>query len=149
MQVERSAVLEGSVEQVWSLLADFGRVADWHPFVAESKIEDGLSGRHIGAIRHLTLQDGGIIRETLLAMSDRERYFTYDILESPLPVENYVATLRLWPLSGGERCFAKWQVTFDTPPERAEEMETAVGEGIFLSGFQALEAKIAAGGGPR
>lgn len=149
MRVERSAVLQGSAEQVWALLADFGRVADWHPFVADSKIENGLSGRHIGAVRHLVLQDGGVIRETLLAMSDRERYFTYDILESPLPVENYVATLRLWPITGGERCYAKWEVTFDTAPEREQEMDSTVGDGIFLSGFEALEAQIAAGGKAR
>src|ERR1700758_4569869 len=38
---------------------------------------------------------GGHFRERLLALSDRDHICTYTILESPLPITDYVATIQL------------------------------------------------------
>ena len=40
-----------------------------------------------------------MLREQLLALSDPERTYTYNILISPMPVANYVATLRFTPIT--------------------------------------------------
>jgi hypothetical protein len=45
----------------------------------------------------------------LLALSDVKHLCTYTILESPLPLENYVATLRLVPVTDGNRTYAVWK----------------------------------------
>ena len=57
--------------------------------------------------------DGGNIREQLLALSDVDHVCTYSILESPLPFTNYVATLRLTPVTMAEATFAEWEASFD------------------------------------
>ena len=54
------------------------------------------------------LRDGGAIREQLLTLSDYDFQVSYSILESPLGVDNYVATLKLTPVTDGGRTFAEW-----------------------------------------
>ena len=54
-----------------------------------------------------------MIRERLLALSDYDYWCIYEILESPMGVENYVATLKLTPVTDGDRCFAEWSAEFE------------------------------------
>ena len=142
MQVERSTILPAPVERVWALLADFDGVDRWHPLVRAAEIEDGLSGRHVGGVRALTMQDGAVIRERLLALSDEDRFFSYSILESPLPVEDYRSTLRLWPVSTDDLTFARWSVVFRCDPEDETTLERTVGDDIFFGGFDGLRETL-------
>src|SRR5262249_33816616 len=80
----------------------------WTPFVAESRIEEGQPADRIGCVRNFRLRDGGVIRERLLTLSDYDYQCSYAILESPMGVENYVATLKLTPVTEGNRTFAEW-----------------------------------------
>ena len=60
--------------------------------------------------------------------------------DSPLPVANYRATLRLRRISDGERTFAEWSASFDAdPPEKREEAEAMISNGVFQGGFDALK----------
>ena len=47
----------------------------------------------MGAVRLLTLKDGGTIKEKLLAFTDAARTFRYAILEGVFPVSDYTSTL--------------------------------------------------------
>lgn len=38
-QSSLTAVIDAPVGQVWKLIRDFGRVADWHPVLSSSAIE--------------------------------------------------------------------------------------------------------------
>jgi hypothetical protein len=59
----------------------------------------------------LTLQDGGKIRETLLAHDDKGKNLKYNIVESPLPVSDYVSTIHVKPgKNGGSR--VEWSSIF-------------------------------------
>ena len=64
-------------------------------------IENGQPSDRVGCIRHFHLRDGGMIRERLLALSDYDYSCTYEILESPMGVSNYIATLKLTPVTDG------------------------------------------------
>jgi polyketide cyclase/dehydrase/lipid transport protein len=89
-----SNVIPTAVGAVWAVVRNFNGLPDWTGFVAESRIEQNLPADKIGCIRNFRLKNGGRIRERLLALSDYEMSCTYAILESPMGVENYVATLR-------------------------------------------------------
>ena len=82
------------------------------------------------------------IREQLLALSDFDYSVTYSILESPMGVANYVATLKLTPITDGERSFAEWNAEFDCAPEREGELAQLVGQDVFQGGFDALKAQL-------
>ncbi len=137
-----STVIAAPPAQVWSVVRDFNGLPAWTPFVAESRIEQHMQPDQIGCIRSFVLEDGGRIRERLLALSDYDLSCTYAILESPMGVENYVATLSLTPVTDGNRTFAAWQAEFDCPPEREPELVRSIGEGVFQAAFDALKQRF-------
>lgn len=138
-EVYTSSVIGASADQVWSAIRDFNGLPSWHPAIAESRIEGGAPSDQVGCVRAFRLKDGGFIRERLLAMSDYDLSCTYSILESPMGVENYVATLKLTPITDGAKTFAEWSAEFDCPSEREAELIDLVGTGVFQGGFDALK----------
>ncbi len=142
-RVYTSAVIPAPAANVWRRVRDFNGLPDWTPFVRESRIEQNLPSDKVGCIRNFVLTDGGRIREQLLALSDYDMSCTYSILESPMGVENYIATLSLTPVTDGNRTFAQWQADFDCPPEREAALIQQVGQGVFQTAFDALKAHFA------
>jgi NADPH:quinone reductase-like Zn-dependent oxidoreductase len=140
VEVRRSTVIDAPVGAVWTLLRDFNGHDRWHPAVAESVIEDGRRADEVGCVRRFRLTDGGLLREQLLRLSDEERSLTYCILEAPLPLIDYVATLRLAPVTDGDRTFWEWRSSFRTPPGEADAMAALVGSAIYEAGFAAIRA---------
>lgn len=133
-----SSVIPAPAATVWRRVRDFNSLPEWTPFVAESRIEQGLPSDKVGCIRNFTLTDGGRIREQLLALSDYDMSCTYSILESPMGVENYVAKLSITPVTDGNLTFAQWQADFDCPPEREQSLIDQIGKGVFEAAFDAL-----------
>jgi NADPH:quinone reductase-like Zn-dependent oxidoreductase/uncharacterized protein YndB with AHSA1/START domain len=151
VSVVRSTVIHAPIDEVWAFLRDFNAHDQWHPAVAESRIEDGKAPDQVGCVRNFRLVDGARLREQLLALDDRRRTYTYCILESPIPLVGYVSTVTLKPVSDGNRTFWHWRSTFHPPPERAAELARMVGEDIYVGGFTAarrfLEGEAPAAGG--
>ncbi|MEP7140010.1 MAG: SRPBCC family protein [Caldimonas sp.] len=143
VQVYTSSVIDASADTVWSRVRDFNALPQWHPAIADSRIENGQPGDRVGCIRHFHLKDGGTIREQLLALSDYEYSCTYSILESPMGVSGYTATLKLTPVTDGARCFAEWSAEFECEPGRERELTDVVGHGVFQGGFDALKRHFA------
>jgi uncharacterized protein YndB with AHSA1/START domain len=138
-----SAIIDAPVETVWAVTRDFNGLPDWHPAIAASEIEDGLDADVVGCVRSFTLQDGTHIRERLLAFSDAERTFTYNFEKPAFPVENYLATVRLLPVTNGDRTFAEWEAVFDEAPEDRGKYVEIISSAVFQSGWTALKAKVA------
>ena len=141
VKVYTSSVIDAPAGELWARIRDFNGLPDWHPGVAESRIELGQPADKVGCIRNFTLKDGGRIREQLLALSDYDFSVTYSILESPMGVENYIATLKLTPITDGNRCFAEWTAEFDCAPGREAELARMIGQGVFQGGFDALKQR--------
>jgi hypothetical protein len=136
-----SAVVDAPIGQVWAVIRDFNALPAWTPFVAESRIERNAPAAQVGCVRVFRLKDGGMIRERLLALSDYDFSMTYSILESPMAVENYVATLRLLPITDGNRSYAEWSAAFDCAPDREAGLVAQIGRNVFLAGLQALQRR--------
>ena len=140
--IVKSTILDAPTGVVWKVLRDFNGLPAWHPGIAESRIENGEPSDKVGCVRDFRLRNGDRIREKLLGLSDFDLFCTYSILESPMGVENYVATLRLTPITDGERTFAEWTAEFDCPPEREAELVSSIGGGVFQGGFDALKRQF-------
>ena len=110
-----------------------------------ARSRSGRASDSIGCVRSFSLQDGGRLREQLLAMSDPDHSVTYSILVSPMPVTNYVATLRLTPVTVGQQTFVEWWAEFDvTAGSTDAEMVATIGDGVFVGGFEALQRRFSA-----
>ncbi len=136
-----SGVVAASAEKVWSLIAPFDGLASWHPAFASSVITNGVPANLVGAERALTLRDGGEIRERLLGFSGFKRTAVYAILSSPLPIADYVATLRVTPVTMGDRAFVEWWSRFEAAAADREAM-IALLRGVYEAGITAIGQKV-------
>ncbi len=142
IKVERSTIIDAPVDRVWSLLRDFNGHDRWHPAVRESRMEERAPSDRIGAVRRFRLADGAELRERLLALSDSERTFSYCLLDTPIPLLNYVAHVLLLPVTDGDRTFWRWSSEFDTPSGQGERLARVVGEDIYMRGFDAIRKHL-------
>jgi hypothetical protein len=142
VKICKSTVLNAPVEAVWDVLRDFNGHDRWHPAVATSQIERNNPSDLVGCIRRFRLTDGSELREQLLALSDLEQSFSYCLLDTPVPLFNYVAHVRLAPVTDGDRTFWEWESRFDTPRGREDELRGMVSENIYQAGFDAIRAHM-------
>lgn len=146
VEVCHSTVIDAPAEAVWDVLRDFNGHDRWHPAVATSVLEDGAAGDQVGAVRDFRLTDGARLREQLLSHSGREMRFSYCILEAPLPLRNYVASMHLRPVTSTGGCFIEWRASFDPPAAQRAHLAGFVRDSIFAAGLRALRAYVADGG---
>ena len=142
IRVYTSSVIDAPADAVWQQVRDFNGLPAWHPAIAESRIEAGLPSDRVGCVRNFRTKDGGVIREQLLTLSDFEYECVYSILESPMGVDNYIATLKLTPITDGNRTFAEWSAEFECAPGRERELTQQIGQGVFQGGFDALKQRF-------
>jgi hypothetical protein len=136
--VVKSTIIDASTDQVWGVLRDFSGFDRWHPALATSANERSQSAGRIGCVRRVKLADGSELREQLLALSDLEQSYSHCLLDTPIPLFNYVTHLRLLPVTDGDRTFWHWESRFTTRPGDEKPMSEMVGEGIFQAGFEAV-----------
>lgn len=141
-EVYVSTVISAPAAQIWAVVRDFNALPAWVPAVADSRIEVGKPSDQIGCVRAFRLKDGGFLREQLLGLSDYDYSCCYAILESPMGVENYVATLKLTPITDGNRTFAEWSASFDCDPAREADLVTGIGRDVFQAAFDSLKSRF-------
>ncbi len=134
-----SSVIDAPAAKVWERVRDFNGLPRWHPRIRDSRIENGEPSDKVGCVRDFHLQNGDRIREKLFGLSDYDMFCTYGILESPMPLTDYVATLRLTPVVDGDRTFAEWTAEFDCAADVAADLVSGIGTNVFQAGFDALK----------
>jgi len=138
-----SSVIDAPAAKLWERVRDFNGLPRWHPRIRDSRIENGEPADRVGCIRDFHLQNGDRIREKLLGLSDYDYFCTYSILESPMPLIDYVATLRLTPVTDGDKTFVEWTAEFDCTPEAEADLVAGIGGNVFQAGFDALKRQMA------
>lgn len=139
-----SAVIPAPLAEVWPLIQDFGGLHRWHPAIEQGELIRGASGVEVGAQRRLTLGDGGVVVEQLVALDDRFHSLTYEILESPFPVRRYISTVRLAPITATGQTFGEWWTEFDGDAADEASLTDLFANGVFGAGLAALAERFAA-----
>lgn len=142
VKVLRSTVFDAPVEAVWDVIRDFNGHDKWHPAVSVSVVERGGEADRIGCVRKFKLEDGSELREQLLTLSDLEQTFSYCLLDTPIPLFNYVAHVRLFPVTDGDKTVWEWEGRFDTPKGQEDELSEIVGSNIYEAGFEAVRKHL-------
>ena len=135
-QVSMSQKLEASAEKVWELIGGFNSLPTWHPAIEKSRTE----GEGGGQVRTLELTGGATIRERLDRADEDAMSYTYSILEGPLPVAGYVATLCVRDAGDGA-CVVEWSSEFD-PDGLPEAAAVEIIESVYQAGFVGLTEKF-------
>jgi len=129
-KVALSMPLPVSVDDVWKVIGHFNALADWHPAIESSELEQG------GKVRRLRLLGGGEIVERLERRDEGEHLYRYTIESGPLPVADYVAEIHVRANEGGG-CTVEWSSDF-VAAGAPEADATRVIRDIYQSGFDNL-----------
>ena len=120
MSCYHSAVLNASIEKVWSTISNFHDM-NWAEGVITSVTAVGdISGTKVGSQRILN----EVFHETLLAIDPGSYLFAYSIDDGPgvvgkNAVSNYVGTVKLHPITvGGQTCI-EWASDYESKDPNA------------------------------
>jgi len=132
-KVSMSTQLPVPARTVWDSIGGFNSLARWHPAVAKSE-EEKQGG---ATIRTLSLHGGGKIVERLDSKDEKSRTYSYSILEGPLPVAKYHATIHVAENKDGRSCTVEWSSEFE--PSGAPEGDAVKAiRGVYEAGFENL-----------
>jgi hypothetical protein len=137
-KVQVIATIPASPQAIWDMVGDFGAIAKWHPAIAECHAE----GTGPGALRRLTLVNGTTLAERLEEFNDGERYYSYSLVEGPLPVRDYYATLHVRAAYDAPSSTIEWTGAFtarDVPENEAEQLIRSV----YQAGIDNLQRLLA------
>jgi Polyketide cyclase / dehydrase and lipid transport len=140
-QVFVSSVVGAPAEKVWATIRRFDAAADWLPFVKSSPIEDGGDPTRVGCVRVVTQTDGALFREVLVALSDADRSYSYTFVGSPVPVRDHRTTLRVLPITDGDRSYVEWSSRFEIAPENERQLVELMNRN-FLAGLRSLAEQL-------
>ncbi len=119
--------LSASADDVWSKIGDPAAISSWHPAIAKSSLD--------GKARQCTLANGAQIDEAIDNIDDANRSYSYRIVESPLPVEDYRSTIKVVEADGG--CAVEWTSSFDVSAGPAEDTVSMIKD-VYAAGLGAL-----------
>ncbi len=114
-----SVVVKAPVEKVWARICDFHDLS-WAVGM-DLKVEAvGERKTLVGAKRVIS----GAFHETLVALDEAGRSFSYSIDDGPGPVakgavSNYVGTVRLLPVTADGSTFVEWSSRYESPNDAA------------------------------
>ncbi|NVZ81125.1 SRPBCC family protein [Pseudomonas yamanorum] len=132
-----SAVIEVpvSAEQVWQLVGGFNSLPDWLPFIVKSEPSEG------GRVRHLQTADGGVVVERLQSFDNVARTYSYSISESPFPVSEYLATLKVEGLTASS-AKVTWSGVFIPVAGVTDAAVEELFAGVYSGGLEALRGNF-------
>jgi hypothetical protein len=125
--------------KAWEAIKDFDGWQNWHPAIASTDIPKG-KGNTKGTVRVLNTKDGAKITEELLSHNDKSRTYQYRITESPLPVTNYISTIKVVQAKDGSTVV--WSSNFIARQGTADDEAKKVIAGIYTAGLGSLKSKL-------
>jgi hypothetical protein len=135
LKVDKKIEAPGAPARIWGIVGDFCAIKAWHPLVADCK----QTNEGDTVLRTLTAKNGATIKEKLVESDDRS--YSYEIIESPLPVKNYNA--KLWVEEGERpnRTVIHWDAEFDAKGASDDEAKKKIND-ILAAGLKGIK-KIA------
>jgi len=139
-KIHVSSVVPAPIEHVWEYVRDFNDLPKWFPGVTDIYIEPGVAVNQPGCVRNFGLENGARIREQLLAISDRDHSWRYKMIECPLPIANYQATVQ-FSSSDAKGTRAEIISEFDVAEAQEKEMIGLL-TGIYTGAFDVLKKQF-------
>jgi len=136
LSVMEKAELPVPPAKTWEMIKDFDGWQNWHPAIGSTDIPKG-KGNAKGTVRVLTTKDGAKITEELLVHSDKSMSYQYRITNSPLPVTNYVSTIKVVKSKGGSTVV--WSSSFKAKEGTSDDEAKKVISGIYTAGLDNLK----------
>jgi mxaD protein len=86
-------------DRAWATVNQWDALQSWCPAFEKTEIVSGGTG--VGSIRAITLANGPTFTEELLAVDTAAKSLRYRIVDSPLPIVEYVSGMKVVSVSEG------------------------------------------------
>jgi mxaD protein len=147
LHVTQTVHIQAPAGKVWEAVKNFDQLNTWLPPVAKDEIVEGQNNT-VGAVRLLTLKDGGTVKEKLLAYTPAARTFRYQILESVLPVSHYTSVVTVKSAGKGKSTIT-WSGRFKRKNEgpspgdnESDKAGTDAITGVYQAGLSNLKKML-------
>jgi mxaD protein len=147
LHVTQTVDIQAPASKVWNTAKNFDQLNTWLPPVAKDEIVEGQTNT-VGAVRLLTLKDGGTVKEKLLSFNPAARTFRYQILESVLPVSHYTSVFTV-KSAGKGKSTVTWSGRFKRKNEGAspgdnenDKAATDAITGVYQAGLSTLKKML-------
>ena len=137
IHVEIEEVFNASATKIWGLVGDFNGLGKIMPGVIQSRQE----GEGVGSLRILSLPQNLRAIERLHALDPDQMKISYSVVESPMPVQNYLATMQVIPINQ-QTCRLKWFSDFEANAGVPEEKAKRMIEKAYRSAIDGLNRAI-------
>lgn len=137
-KVHVTDIIDAPADALWKMLYDFGGLEKLLPDMIETcKVE----GTGLGATRDIVFKDGGGAFETMSRLDEAGREFDYTLDRSTLPLENYVATVKV--SDAGGKAQIDWSSVFDGVG-MSEEEAVEFATGLYQTLIGGLKSSLGA-----
>jgi carbon monoxide dehydrogenase subunit G len=131
------SIINGPASKVWETLRNFDGVERYLPVVKSSIVK----GSSEGAERTCTVQMSHdqapmLFEEKLVKVDEANRSLSYVIVDSSMPIDDYVGTIKVTDL-GENKCEVEWSSKFNAKGILEKE-STSMIEGIAAMGLDGL-----------
>jgi carbon monoxide dehydrogenase subunit G len=130
--VTETTPVTATPDKVWATIGEFCDIQNWHPLI-QSCTASTAGGK---TMRTLALKGGGQIVEQQLGRDDATMKYSYAIIESPLPVANYISTIQVEP-SGSAGSKVTWTGSFEAKGASDAEAKSVI-DGIYVKGLAGI-----------
>lgn len=113
IQVESNQIVDISADQSWDLVQDWGKLNQLVPEVVQSTTVTGMG---LDASWKIILTNGKTITEEMVYYNPNERTMAYIMTETPMPIENYYAVIKVEPYG-----ISKSMISFFTSCQTSKE----------------------------
>lgn len=131
-KVTMSTPVAMNADSLWQAIGSFAAIGDWHPMM--EKVE--ADGEDKGATRRLQLIGGAQILERLEEISPNERLYRYSIVQSPLPISDYVSEIRVKD-NGDGTSTVEWSSDFTVNTKNESDVVKTI-QSVYQAGLDNL-----------
>ena len=131
-KVTMSTPVAMNADALWQAIGSFAAIGDWHPMM--EKVE--ADGENKGSTRRLQLVGGAQILERLEEISPTERLYRYSIVQSPLPIKDYVAEIRVKD-NGDGTSTVEWSSDFNVNSSNESDVVKTI-QSVYQAGLDNL-----------
>jgi mxaD protein len=131
-KVTMSTPVAMNADALWQSIGSFAAIGHWHPMMERVDTD----GETKGSLRTLRLIGGAKLVERLEEVSPTERLYRYSILESPLPISDYVSEIRVKD-NGNGTSTVEWSSDFKVNSNSERDVVKTVQE-VYQAGLDNL-----------
>ncbi|MGB4813223.1 MAG: SRPBCC family protein [Methylophilaceae bacterium] len=113
-KVSKEIVINADVATVWQAINAFDAIAQWHPDVQSSRIQQKLDEEDANSTyRLITLKNGQTIEEKRRITAGNEMKLDYQMTKGDFPVSNYRGVMVVKPGINAGQTIVTWTARFN------------------------------------